>query len=249
MADDTPGFSFSTEREAAAKIRDAARAAGHRLYALPYSRFDPDRSTWWLAATKANPAFSVGKLVVERPTIVADGAKLIGLHMEKGVGPKAAPFFDKPAKARRLVMDPSWTWHRFIRAMLSGEIDAQIERASVIAEGLPVHLEVVAALGSPPSLDGADERPVDGEVVDRVRYRFSDGQLSREAAQVESRLGALSATESAAPIAEKISAMDDLDWTWVEILIGVPFRPMAEAPISPTDLWRRVCEPWLRWLV
>src|SRR5688572_865388 len=105
MTDLAPEFIFATEREAAAKISDAASAFGHRLYALPYSRFDPDRSTWWLSPTSANPAYAVGKIVVERPTIVDDGSKLIGLHIEEGVGPAAAPFFAESAKGRRLVMD------------------------------------------------------------------------------------------------------------------------------------------------
>ncbi len=105
MADETAEFIFTNEREAASKISEAAQASGVRLYPLPYSRFDPDRSTWWLAPTSANPAYAVGKIVVERPSIVQDGSKLIGLHVEKGVGPKAAPFFADSARARRLVMD------------------------------------------------------------------------------------------------------------------------------------------------
>lgn len=248
MPDDVPGFTFANERDAASRIKDAASANGVRLYPLPYSRFDPDRSTWWLAPTSANPAYSVGKLVVERPTLVDDGSKLIGLHMEKGVGPKAAPFFAAPARARRLVMDRTWTWHPFARAMREGDLDEQIIHAETASEGLTLRLEVVAAVQGLPSLDGADERPIDSDSVERVRYRIGGGVLTRETARVKTKLTHFADSESASSIGHKIDLIEDLDCTWVEILVGVPFRPVAEAAITPTDLWRRVCAPWSQWL-
>ncbi len=70
----------------------------------------------------------------------------------------------------------------------------------------------------------------------------------REAAEVQTRLADLASSESLSSIAQKIEAIEDLDWTWVELLVGVPFRPVAEGAITPTDLWRQVCAPWTQWL-
>jgi hypothetical protein len=248
MTEIAPEFVFASEREAAAKLRDAASAVGMKLHPLPYSRFDPDRSTWWLAPDPANPAFAFGKVVVERPTIVDDGAKLIGMHMEKGVGAKAALFFEETPRGRRLVMGRDWTWHPFHRALRSGELDEAIVQAEAAANGLPLVVEVVAAVAHPPTTDGDEDRPMDPDAVERIRYRFSGGELSVDERKTASRLSAFGDNEVMGSLGEKIAAIEDLDWTWVEVLIGVPFRPVTSGGLTATELWQRVCAPWTSWL-
>ncbi len=51
------------------------------------------------------------------PTVVDDGAKLIGLHIEMGVGESAAEFFQASSRNRNQVMQRDWTWHAFLRAL------------------------------------------------------------------------------------------------------------------------------------
>jgi hypothetical protein len=247
MIDELPEFAFATEREAAAKLRDAAKAAGHVLYALPFSRFDPDRSTWWLSPDSANPAYAFGKIVVERPTIVDDGAKLIGLHVEKGVGPSAAPIFEESARSRRLVMQRDWVWHPFLRALRSGNITESAHEAAAAADGLPLVLEVAASLQPLPKLDDED-RPMDQDTAERIRYGWNEGTLSIVARDTPKLLMALDDTESLESIGEKIASMKGLNWNWVEILIGVPFRPVASGGLDAMQVWERVCAPWIRWL-
>ena len=243
-----PEFAFTSEREAAAKIHAAAKAAGVSLHPLPYSRFAPDKTTWWLSPDSANPAYAFGKIVVEGPTIVYDGAKLIGLHVEKGVGNSAAPVFEDSARGRRLMMGRDWTWHPFFRAVRSGELDASLHDAEAAAGGLPLVVEVVASLQYPPKLDDVEDRPVDPDAVDRIRYRWSTGSLVQVHRQTAGALRALKEVETMSSIGEKIAAIKDLDWTWVEVVVGVPFHPVATGGLAPTDLWQRVCTPWMRWL-
>lgn len=241
-------FAFGSEREAAAKINAAAKAAGVKMYPLPYSRFDPDKTTWWLSPDSANPAYAFGKIVVEGPTIVHDGAKIIGLHIEKGVGNSAAPVFEENARGRRLIMGRDWVWHPFLRALRSGEFDASMRDAEAAAGGLPLVVEVVASMQYPPKLDDAEDRPVDPDAVDRIRYRWSAGSLELVQRQTARALKVLEDTETMPSIGEKIAGINDLDWTWVEVVVGVPFHPAASGGLSPTEVWDRVCKPWMRWL-
>ena len=241
-----PEFAFVSERDAAAKLRQAALAAGEKLYPLPYSRFDPERTTWWLSPDTTNPAFARGKIVVEHPTIVDNGATLIGLDMEKGVGETAAEFFQSGARDRHQIMDRTWTWHPFLRALRSGELDGTMRDAAETAEHLPLVVEVAAA----PALarGGGDEHPLDLGAADRIRYQWTDGALTTLAARTPTKLDGFGTGETLTSLGERIAQIADLDWTWVEILIGVPFQAVEAGGLPATEVWRRVCAPWMGWV-
>ena len=247
MADSRPEFVFASERDAAAKLHDAARAAKVKLYPLPYSRFDPEKTTWWLSPVTTNPAYPFGKIVVENPTIVEDGAKLIGLHMEKGVGETAAEFFQVGSRDQHQVMDRTWTWHPFLRALRSGDLDAAMRDAQAAASGLPLVLEVVAAPTLPRGGEG-DQHPLDPVVAERIRYAWSDDMLALSARRAPMKLREFGERETLASIGERIAQIEALDWTWIEVLIGVPFRPVASAGLPAAEVWTCVCQPWLAWV-
>jgi hypothetical protein len=245
MTETPPQFAFTSEQDAAAKLQAAGRAAGVRLYPLPFSRFAPERTTWWLSPDATNPAYSRGNLVVENATIVDDGVKLIGLHMEKGVGEEAAEFFQASAHDRHQVMDRTWTWHPFLRALRSGELEATMRGAETAADGLPLVIEVVAGPALPRG--GGEEHPLDVGAADRIRYSVTDDSLVCVKRRTRTKLRKLADAEDLASIGERISQIDDLDWTWVEVLIGVAFRPVATGGLAAMEVWRRVCAPWMTW--
>ncbi len=243
-----PGFAFSSLRDAATQLRAASRAAGVDLHPLPYSRYNPEDTTWWLSPVGENPAYAFGKIVVERPTIIEEGATIIGLHVEKGVGPSAAGIFEDSARGRRLVMRHDWLWHAFARGMKSGAVEKDLVVAEAAAEGLPLVVAIVASLQWPPRLDGDEDRPVDEDAVERAWYRPSAGALTLIDRKTPTLLKALDDHETLASMAAKIDAIPKVDWTWVEVLIGVPFQSVPSAGLSGSDVWRRACDPWLRWV-
>jgi hypothetical protein len=243
-----PEFAFSSVRDAAIQLRGAASAAGVDLHPLPYSRFNPDDTTWWLSPVGDNPAFAFGKIVVEPPTVAHPGAVLVGLHVEKGVGPSAAGIFEETARGRRLVMERGWLWHPFARAMRSGELDRGLAVAEQAAAGLPLIVEVVASLQWPPKLDGDEDRPIDPDGVERAWYRPEEGSLTLLGMEAPKLLSTLGVNETLASIAAKISAIDHSDWVWVEIMMGVPLVPVPSNGLTAADVWRRACTPWLGWV-
>jgi hypothetical protein len=242
-----PSFAFSTRQDAAAQLRVAAREAQVELWPLPYSRYEPEDTTWWLTPDTAKVAYAFGKIVIESPTIVDDGATLIGLHVEKGVGESAAPIFEETARGSRLVTQRDWRWHRFRRDLVAGVGDEALASARVSAEGLPVCVEVVASRQNLPRMDQSEVRPIDPTAVDRIRYEATDHGLELVARKTPERLVHYGQRETLASIGEKIAAIPDLDWTWVEVLAGVPLRPASDG-LSASEVWRRACEPWLRWV-
>lgn len=248
MDDVSPEFAFSSLRDAATQLLGASRTAGVDLHPLPYSRFSPEDTTWWLSPVSENPAFAYGKIVVERPSVVDPDAPIVGLHVEKGVGPSAASIFEETARGRRLVMERDWLWHAFSRGMKSGAVEKDLVSAEEAAAGLPLVVEIVASLQWPPRMDGDEDRPVDPNAVERAWYRPDGGLLTLIGRETPQLLQALATHETLPSIASKIEGMKNADWAWVEILVGVPIRSVPSGGLPASEVWRRVCAPWLPWV-
>lgn len=130
-----PATSFRTAWQAAREVQRAARGTGReardwQVNLLVYNRFAPDVSPWWLAPTDRNPAYRYGKVVFRTndDAYIKTPHIFVGLNVEKGIGPTAAPAYRSPAKCRRYIMDLDgrWDWHAFAGAMASGQLDPTI---------------------------------------------------------------------------------------------------------------------------
>ena len=242
----TPQFAFSTWQDAARQLNAAASAADVKiLRPLPYRRFDQDApATWWLTPSKDNPAYADGKIVVEQVAPFSRSGPLIGLHIEKGVGPTAAELF---ARRPSMVMDDGWIWRAFFRDMSNGRVEQDLRAAEAAADGLPLVVAVVTAIEDLPSLEQDEHRDRDrGETIwySAVGGRLEGGQQDSPGALART----LDASESLPSLAQKIAALNDLDWRWVEILIGIPFEHVEAGGMPASEVWARACAPWSSWL-
>lgn len=244
----TPKFAFSTWHDAVVRLNDAARESGIELHPLPYRRFDPDAdATWWLAPTSDNPAYADGKIVIEGPSPQAPSGPLVGFHVEKGVGPAAAELFSTNARGRRLMMNNGWTWRSFVSEMGTGRVGRDLAVAVEAAGDLPVLVTVVTAVQDLPSLEQGEERTRGNP--EYVWYRPASGHLERagehNGGDVARRLHQ---TETMTSLANNILAIPDIDWRWVEIMIGIPFERVGQGGLTPSDVWHHACSPWRAWL-
>ena len=107
------------------------------LFALPFNRFDPDNSIWWLSPSPENPAYKYGKFGF----IPHDNNEiLIGLYVEKGLGADYCSIAGSKA-ANRMVMDKDWLWHNFIHKMGSDQFLSILnEIASNTLENPEIHI-------------------------------------------------------------------------------------------------------------
>ena len=240
-------FAFTSLHDAATRLREAARVAKTPLNLLAYRRFDPEaEDTWWLAPTPSNPAYADGKIVVERPNETSPGQPLIGLHVEKGVGPTAEPVFDTP-RGTRLVMQRDWIWNPFLREMSTGGVARDLAVASEAAGDLPLFFVVRTEIQDVPRLEAEEDR--DRFAAELVWYRPVDDRLELVGKhQPDALARLLSKEETVSSIAEKIASLNDLDWRWIEIFAGIPFERVSSGGLSASEVWRRACVPWLRWV-
>lgn len=108
---------FKSAREACVDIAKLFYSSKNykRLIALPFNRYDPDQSIWWLSPSSENPAYKYGKFGF---IPYDDNMVLVGLYVEKGLGADYCSI-DGSKAALRMVMDKDWLWYDFIKEMAS----------------------------------------------------------------------------------------------------------------------------------
>jgi hypothetical protein len=45
-------------------------------------------------------------------------------------------------------------------------------------------------------------------------------------------------------LADKIATVPNIDWRWVEIMIGIRFTRVRSGGSAPSEVRRRACAPW-----
>lgn len=252
VSESLPRFAFSTIREATSAVKRYADAGGaSNLRLLPFNRFEPSESYWWFSPTAENPAFRYGKIAFAGGPAAAPGDLFVGLYLEKGIGPTAAPMFQETGKGRRWVMDGTWRWQSgFYQALRSGRLGEDADSV-VLAAGLPITIVLDAGNPVPPTAIGSDEsRPIMD--VDVVRFLYRDGTLTTLDAELP--LGLLSRVAESTTIPELgawLGAIPKPDWVWIDFHAGVRFArgdTSSEASWSPEDVWSKACVPWLGWV-
>jgi hypothetical protein len=175
----------------------------------------------------------------------------VGLYVERGVGERAAPAFGGTARGRRLTMDRTWLWARgFEAALRSGEFEREAAAAENAAS-IELTAAVDGGLVQPPSGRDDGESDVETEGVDFIRFRSSAGRLAfLDSEMGAGRLAGVEMSESLAEFADRLKAVRDTDWVWIDFHIGV--RLAASRDVAPgwsaAETWRRACAPWQRWL-
>ena len=111
------------------------------------------------------------------PIEALDDGVLVGLHVEKGVGPTAAPIFEEGRFGQSLVMHRDWRWTAFLRGIDSGAVDEDLRAAREAAGELPLRVLVVTSTASLPKMESGDWR---GDwPVERVMYDVQAPGLKR----------------------------------------------------------------------
>jgi hypothetical protein len=151
-----------TSREVARRLTDHLNGPKvPRLYLLPYNRFNlTGENTWWLAPTPENPAYPHGKLFCSNADLHCGPDEVrCGLHVEKGVE-QAVDGSDISH-----ILTPAWRWHRFVAALVAGEVDPAVRRAAAVLK-TPLRIQiVVSAAGGEKETFNAD---ADGSALTAV---------------------------------------------------------------------------------
>jgi hypothetical protein len=247
-----PRVAFDSVDDATRAIRLAAKVGGEtELFRIPFNRYAPDHSIWWLAPSSEDPAYRYGKIVIDEGPRAGPGSMIIGLEVEKGVGEPVADAYRTSVRGGRYVMDRTWLWpRRLLPALQSHNFADEARRAEQVAK-LPLTLAIDADFVDPPQPhdDPSSGRP---PAVDRARFEVSQGRL--ELIDIhdssERRLAGIETARTFADVARALERIPQADWVWVSLVIGVRFDAGTGKDVwSGTKIWRDVCAPWSAWLI
>jgi hypothetical protein len=239
----TPCIQYTNARLVAHAVCDELRERGlEDVRVRLLNRYKPDNTLWWVVPSTEWPAYKYGKLFfsTEREYVPA-GFLFCGLHVEKGLGPKA-----EGPHTSALIMRSDWLWSSFLSDLGSDKLSPAIARASD-ATGEPTIIIIKAAVfvqnrGS----SASDDRQW-------VRFESSDGSTVKATKPSNSGhlLDNLLDSQSLSVLVEHISAVPNPDWVWLDVLIGNQFELMPSVNHSVAwdslQLWKKVLSVWETW--
>ncbi len=220
-----------------------------KLTARPWNRFEPINTEWWLIPSTDWPAYHHGKFFFHAQD---DGRDLYcGFYVEKGLDPSITAAFPT---GKKLVMEKDWSWHRVLADMESGALNAPVLEIAK-RSGCCVLLEVDGGFVDDPASYDPYAPP-----MDRSYLAFeSDGTTLRQiwSELHGSQFAHLSPCESLPELARAISQVRQLEWTWIDLYIGLELEmaPLEHDPQRGSDLWEapelweKCLAPWLPWVV
>jgi len=245
------GFNFVSAQDAAKSVLTAGVRAGYEgLTAIPFNRFDPNSTSWWLSPSKDYPAYKYGKIIFTNRD-ATPGDMLVGLYMEKGIGPSASAPYRETARGRRYIMDSGWTWYGFFRTLAAGGIDAIFAHMET-ETGRPV---TVAIDGGNVPVPSGDRDEVHSPSVPRdvIRFEWTKGELCWLDEDI--RAGILrnfGRPNKLVSVAERIAKIGNLDWVWIDFQAGFRSRTVTQDAGSEVwsadQVWKRIVWPWRSWL-
>jgi hypothetical protein len=219
VAPELPRHPFDSIQNAATELRRVAVSAGAGpLHPLPFNRYEPVDTDWWLSTVSDNPAFKHGKIVLTNGAAAAPGELFVGLGFEKGIGPTAAELFARTARGRRRLMDSTWAWKRALMPALRSGAFAESAAAAEAAAGVPLTV-FVAAIYVPPSPDWDDGTDVrtKGFPSDAIRFEYSGGTLALIDHELAAGLlDAMAEVHSFQSMASMVDRIPKGDWAWCD---------------------------------
>lgn len=208
---------------------------------------------WWLLPGTGRPVPGHGKLLLRREpdtrTATTPGLMALGFRVERGLGRQLAG--TQLGEAHRMdlvdprfIMQPSWTWYRFLNDAIGGLFDVPL-RTILSRSGEPVSIDL--------DLFHADTLPAAwaGRAVpdDRLSFALLDETLLLHPTRVAA--AELRTLEDAATLHELVLRMEgvqDLSWYWIAVSIGIQVAyGDEEGAWDAAALWHNVLEPWLPW--
>jgi hypothetical protein len=232
------------------------REATVELVARPYSQFDPANTIWWLIPSTDWPAYRFAKLF-----FLADrGAPILfsGIYIEKGLARAVAEAYHRrPAFA----MDNSWAWHRFNEDLRGGVVSTAVAEIAERSE-IPVRVQVQASVSIAressqfePHDDTTFEHP-----ADVIEYETVDGGLRVVGRKGPGRIvDPLVDVDDLTDLPDAVSSLSQLDWTWINVLIGIPMSMPTEpredrssvsiaSDWDANAVWKNGLRSWGRWV-
>lgn len=228
------------------ELREQLSREGRQLYLLPFNRYDPSATEWWLVPVPARTAHPYGKIA----SFGYSGGIFIGFYFEKGFGPAVAAVAPV-ARRKGWLVDETWVWQRALAAMEDGSLaKAADEVAARSGLDTTVSVRVIPFEAGDEAAEPRARPPRvwlewglrAGRLVERDGHEFAPFEEARHVKGVA----------SLSSLAAKLRSLPRQDWLWVDVYLGVVLG-IGKAP-QPATNWDSArlayccIEPWLPWV-
>jgi hypothetical protein len=224
---------------------DGLHPSPQRFALRPYNRFLPQFTEWWLIPSNEWPAYRYSKLFFHRFQPAPERTEWFytGFYVERGLGEQLASLADVK---KTHIMHGDWYWHDFIRQAKAGEMDSAVQEVLLNSQR-PVVLSMdVYGFNQVPEPDTERQPPYDWIefVIHSQDGHFRLGQPGSEI------LAQLNSCVNLSELAQCLEALTELDYFWVNLLIGIRLQYGTEADGSwkAAEIWHRALEPWNSWV-
>lgn len=215
-----------TPRQMCTQLKDIASKEDIHLVCRPQNRFEPDKSAWWLLRSTEWPAYSSPKLYCE----LENGKLKISLHIEKGISSDVAEALGC-AKAGKLVMDDTWSWHTLLRG---GE-----QPSLVIVPNTETEMVVqLTYVDNPCDFEPTATQP------GHDRYIYQPSEEGFRLVDANTPAGIVRRTKLNVDLSSPgsfLRALTDCKWLWVDFFLGIHLNN-----ILAEEAWEMFARPMMK---
>ena len=235
-----PNIVYENNDQAAHAVQEFVRKKGDWSFTLrPFNRFATAFTAWWIVPTSEWPAYKYGKLCFHR----YDGVLYTGYYVEKGLGVQLAGLSDVQ---KRHIIQSDWRWHDLVYWASEGKVDKIVEQVCDLSQTSVRVLVEIHAFNEVPEPDSERTAPSDA-IEFEIAFSDSRWRLIRPG---QSTLAKFNRTVSIADLMEGIIDEKDLDYFWMDMVIGVRLR--YGDGLSPgwnaSDIWAKALQPWVEFV-
>lgn len=254
---------YTDHQKLAHGARDAAKPEA-KLTTRPWNMYKPADTTWWLIPSTDWPAYLHGKAYLAKD--IRDPERIeCGLDVEKGLDPiVAGPY---PATRKKgFILDKAWkAWPKVLASLADGSLLEVANQVRANA-GQPIQVRVASWYAQDPN--DFDPHPLmsDKELFGECRSAVDGGriwfQLEPDGTLVELeqrclREGLLPVADSRslAQLAESLQPTHELNWSWIDLYLGVHMRRFSTEGLPSGEvwygdrIWPNLLRPWLPWII
>lgn len=225
---------YENPRALCEAVRALAEPSVGRLTPRPFNPFDPNKTSWWLVPSTAQPHHKFCRFHFAFDQF--DSSSLLcGIHLHKGLDPELAPVFTSK-RGKALLMDASWAWPRFTAAAAGGDLQRTL-------------IETMARLSAPALINvdgGYVNEPSEFDPYTETRqktdfYRFEarpDGGVNVVRSDRKAFILKLHNVETVTSLGGVLSGQLGTDpWLWLGVFVCASFKVKALAEEKGGEEW------------
>jgi len=239
-----PVIIYENNDKVAHAVQEFVRSHGGWSFTLrPFNRFATAFTEWWLIPATEWPAYKYGKLCFHRYPRTVGGVLYTGYYVEKGLGVQLAGL---PDVQKSHIMQSDWRWYEFIDWASSDKINEAAKQVHGLSQvGIRLLVEI-HAFNKVPEPDTERSAP-----SDTIEFEIAPSDSRWQLIQPgQGTLAKFNGADNIATLVEGMHNEKDLDYFWLDLIIGVRlhYGNGSSRSWSAPDIWVKALQPWVEFV-